>query len=83
MQVKVFCKNEKTGKIEFTQEELEKLLNSIYYDGYNEGKKYSYTWTSPSITNYPTSYTTTTGTATNAVQIKCTSNADIGDYIND
>ena len=83
MQVKVFCKNEKTGKIEFTQEELEKLLNSIYYDGYNEGKKYSYTWTSPSITNYPITYTTSTGTTTNAVQIKCESNANMGDCLND
>ena len=34
MIVKVFQKN-KNGKIEFTKEELENLLNEIYWEGYN------------------------------------------------
>lgn len=36
--IRVFPKNEK-GKIEFTKEELQKLLNEVY----NEGKMDSYT----------------------------------------
>ena len=36
--IRVFPKNEK-GKIEFTKEELQKLLNEVY----NEGKADSYT----------------------------------------
>ena len=36
--IRVFSKNEK-GKIEFTKEELQKLLNEVY----NEGKIDSYT----------------------------------------
>lgn len=34
MKVKVFTTNEK-GKIEFTKEELEKLLDEVYQDGRN------------------------------------------------
>ena len=37
MIIKTFIKNEK-GKIEFTEEELSKLLDEIYEDGYNTGK---------------------------------------------
>lgn len=43
--IKVFKFNEH-NKIEFTQKELENLLNEIYKEGYNEGKNW-YTWTSP------------------------------------
>jgi hypothetical protein len=42
--IKVFNLN-KEGKIEFTKEELEKLLNETYEDGYCEGKSHTYTWT--------------------------------------
>ena len=60
--VKVFTTN-KNGKIEFTKQELEKLLNEIwnngYSDGYNANK--SYWWSSPTIT---TPYYTTTSTCT-------------------
>lgn len=45
--VKVFTTN-KDGKIEFTKEELETLLNEVWNDGYNRNG--SYWWTSPSIT---------------------------------
>ena len=44
--IKVFNLN-KEGKIEFTKEELEKLLNETYEDGYHEGKSHTYTWTTP------------------------------------
>jgi hypothetical protein len=44
--IKVFNLN-KEGKIEFTKEELEKLLNETYEDGYCEGKSHTYTWTTP------------------------------------
>ena len=52
--IRVFPKNEK-GKIEFTKEELQKLLNEVY----NEGKIDSYTISyGSSITNVPYGYST-------------------------
>lgn len=45
--VKVFTTNS-NGKIEFTKEELEKLLNEVWQDGYDSNK--SIWWTSPTIT---------------------------------
>ena len=54
--IRVFPKNEK-GKIEFTKEELQKLLNEVY----NEGKMDSYTISYGSnITTTPYSYPTIT-----------------------
>ena len=44
--IRVFGRN-KDGKIEFTSEELEELLNEVYTDGYNDGN--NYTLTSPTI----------------------------------
>ena len=41
MRVKIFTLNE-NNKIEFTQEELEKLLDETYNDGYADGKKSNY-----------------------------------------
>ena len=38
MKVKIFMPN-KDGKIEFNQKDLESLLNEIYEEGYNDGKK--------------------------------------------
>ena len=55
--IRVFPKNEK-GKIEFTKEELQKLLNEVY----NEGKVDSYT-ISYGSSNIPTPYCFTTTTA--------------------
>lgn len=54
MKVKVFTLNE-NKKIEFTQEELEKLLDEVYEDGVTEGKKSNYYYY-----RYP--YYTTTAT---------------------
>lgn len=54
--IRVFPKNEK-DKIEFTKEELQKLLNEVY----NEGKIDSYTISYGSnITTTPYSYSTIT-----------------------
>lgn len=48
--VKVFHLN-KNDKIEFTAQELEKLLNDTYKDGYNEGynegTSRTFTWSQP------------------------------------
>ena len=56
--IRVFPKNEK-GKIEFTKEELQKLLNEVY----NEGKIDSYTISYGSnITTTPYYYSTITTT---------------------
>lgn len=53
MKVKVFQPNSH-GKIEFTREELEKLLNEVYNDGFRDGEiaqkeKSTWTWTPPYI----------------------------------
>ena len=50
--VKVFTTNS-DGKIEFTKDELEKVLNEAWQEGYNSNKSYVYTspnwWSSPTI----------------------------------
>ena len=52
MKIKVFTPNER-GKIEFTREELEKLLNDTYAEGQrNCNCGSNITWTSPYITPY-------------------------------
>lgn len=53
MKVKVFRPNDH-GKIEFTPNELEELLNEVYSEGFDDGEnsganKSSYTWTAPGI----------------------------------
>ena len=54
--IRVFPKNEK-GKIEFTKEELQRLLNEVY----NEGKTDSYTiYYGSNITTTPYYYSTIT-----------------------
>ena len=56
IKIRVFSPNER-GKIEFTKEELQKLLNEVY----NEGKMDSYTISYGSnITTTPYSYPTIT-----------------------
>ena len=52
MKIKVFTPNER-GKIEFTPEELEKLLNDTYAEGQrNCNCGSNITWTNPYITPY-------------------------------
>ena len=81
--IKAFYLNKK-GKIEFTKEELEKLLNEVWYDGKNSAV---FTWNSPyywstsaspSITLRDTATGVTTTTATvnaNPVQVKINGDA--------
>lgn len=66
MKVKVF-EVEKNGKISFTKNELEKLLNEVYDSGYDDGKRSNnyWTWTSPYKWD-TTPYCSSTTTATNA-----------------
>lgn len=49
--VKVFTTNN-DGKIEFTKDELEKVLNEVWQDGRNSATYYW--WTSPAVTPYYT-----------------------------
>lgn len=51
MKVKVF-ETDKNGKIIFTKDELEKLLNEVYDSGYVDGKNSTYVWSSPYKWNY-------------------------------
>lgn len=46
--IKIFTTNS-DGKIEFTKEELETLLNEVWQDGYN-AKPTGYTWRDPITT---------------------------------
>lgn len=61
MIVKVFQTN-KNGKIEFTKEELETLLNEVYWDGYRANS--AWTWTTLSYPTY-----TATNLKTNPIAI--------------
>ena len=69
MKTKIFTKNEK-GKIEFTEKELEALLDEIYNEGYNDGKSRSYIYTTP-VRTTPWWYGTycTAGSTTDAKSI--------------
>lgn len=64
--IEIFYPNKKTGKIEFTKEELEKVLNRVYDQGYEDGKSSCWTWTSPFHWNGYSPYYTTTTCATTA-----------------
>ncbi len=55
MMIKIFTTN-KNGKIEISPEELKKLLDESYWEGYNS-KSNSWTYTSPIVSPY--FYTTT------------------------
>lgn len=55
MMVRVFTTNS-DGKIEFTKEELETLLNEVWQDGYNVKINAPYTWGN-SITTTPKTIT--------------------------
>lgn len=69
MSIKVFQTN-KSGKIEFTRCELEKLLNEIYNEGYRDGEGTRWTWTSPNIIN-TTPYYGVTCLDTNSSKSTC------------
>ena len=75
MEIKVF-KTNNNGRIEFTQTELENLLNEIYKSSYAkgyaageaDGRKNNFTWVSPYLTTTATPYYNTIST--------CDTNAD-------
>lgn len=58
MKTKIFTKN-KNNKIEFTEQELKKLLDEIYNDGYWDGTRSTYVYQTPYRWE-PFTYTTTT-----------------------
>ena len=59
MKTKVFTLN-KNNKIEFTEKELKKLLDEMYNDGYEDGKRNcTYVYTTPYRNPWNWSYTTT------------------------
>ena len=67
MMVKVFQTN-RNGKIEFTKEELETLLNEVYWDGYRANS--TWTWVTPlSYPIYTAPTFTTTDSKTNTTTI--------------
>lgn len=50
----------KNGKIELSKEELKKLLDEAYWEGYRSGSNTTWTYTTPNWTPY--NWTTTTAT---------------------
>ena len=76
MKVKVFTKNQ-NGKIEFTEDELRKLLDEIYNEGYWDGKGNSYIYTTPYIRTYPYTLCSTSTTSVNCSnELKTTLNTE-------
>ena len=69
MKVKVFTKNQ-NGKIEFTEDELRKLLDEIYNEGYWDGKGNNYIYTTPYTHTYTYPYTVYS-TSTSATSVDC------------
>ena len=49
MKYKILKMND-DNKIIFTKQELTDLLDEVYTDGYRDGNRHWYTWTSPTIT---------------------------------
>ena len=78
MKIKVFCPNT-NGKLEFTKEELERMLNEAYEDGYRDGRGHYSPWycttslsgnanaASTNIRGYVDSVKATEATITNAI----------------
>lgn len=70
--IKVFEKN-KNGKIQFSIQELEKILNEAYWEGYNYASRNVWTYTTPNYWTGTSPYiftsnassATITGTITN------------------
>lgn len=60
MKVKIFQPNSR-GKIEFTREELEKLLNEMYEEGRKDSERLP--WTSPFVYSTPVYRDSLTGTS--------------------
>lgn len=65
----VVIEKNKDGKIELTKEELQKMLDDAYTQGYTDGKGRYETITYPS---YPVWYATTNTTSKDAVTLNST-----------
>ena len=72
--VKVFTTN-KNGKIEFTEKELENLLNEVWNDGYRSDTK-RYWWYSPITTGTITTPNIYTTTSTNGSTVTYATNTE-------
>lgn len=70
--IKVFTTN-KNGKIELTKDELQKILDEAYWDGYRAGNGTSWTYTSPNWVPYQ--WTTTTTSTGNEYTITASSSS--------
>ena len=79
MRVKYFYPDE-NGDIKFTREELEKLLNDVYDEGREDGRKEGHISTPVIIPSYPTYYNTPTWDYT---KVYCTDDNSIGRTILD
>ena len=71
MRIKIFVPN-KYGRIELTKEELEKLLNESYQQGWNDKPERPYYQSYPYVT-----YCNTSDTAINTTLTESTSNTAI------
>lgn len=72
--IKVFTLN-KDKKIELTKEELQKLLDDSYWEGYRANNNI-YTYTSPSVSPWTITYgNSTTGTPISSDKITLTCNS--------
>ena len=61
------------NKITFTKQELTDLLDEVYTDGYRDGNRHWYTWTSPTVTpSWTSSPTITCGSSTEDSSITST-----------
>ena len=88
--IKCFYPN-KDGKIVFTKKELEKLLDEVYKQGYNDAPKYTYApywWYSPTTTT-PYYYTTCDASVISSITLKnddptsyTTVHCTVGDSVN-
>lgn len=76
--IKVFTLNE-NKKIELTEDELKKLLDESYWEGYNKANSNTYTYTSPWYTS--PWYTTTTANST--VTLTSNTASDINCKVNE
>ena len=71
--IKVFTTN-KNGKIELTKDELQKILDEAYWDGYRVGNGTTWTYTTPSYSPYRW-VTTTSSSGDSNYTITYTDNA--------
>lgn len=75
MKVKIFTKNQ-NGKIEFTEDKLRELLDEIYNEGYWDGNKNNYIYTTPYTRQYPYTFYSTTASVDCSNELKTTLNTE-------